>query len=227
MQSYATRIALVVGAVFLLGACDGDYFCSPSHDVVGSGYVVTEPRPVHGFDAVLLSGVGVLVIEQTGVEALTITAEDNILPFIDSEVRNGRLVLGPLPQSNVSPSRQIEYRLSVVELEDIEISGVTEVAIHELDTRFLHVSMSGVSSLTASGWAARQNVEVSGTSLYRAGRLDSEVVEFGISGASTAVVRASELLEGTASGASVVEYFGRPVLRVSVSGSSVVRWIGE
>jgi hypothetical protein len=52
----------------------------------GSGQLTTESRPVSGFTKVELSGTGELTIEQTGTESLTISAEDNILPRLTSEV---------------------------------------------------------------------------------------------------------------------------------------------
>jgi hypothetical protein len=45
-----------------------------------------ESRQVSGFTKIELSGSGELKIEQTGTESLTISAEDNVLPKITSEV---------------------------------------------------------------------------------------------------------------------------------------------
>src|SRR3954452_19692731 len=65
--------------------------------VQGSGNLRTETRSVSGFTAVDLSEQGHLVIEQNGTEGLTITAEDNILPLLTSNVSGDRLVLGTKP----------------------------------------------------------------------------------------------------------------------------------
>jgi hypothetical protein len=62
-------------------------------EVQGSGNVVSETRTVSGFNSVELSGDGKLEIEQTGTESLTVTADDNILKLLKSEVSAGRLVL--------------------------------------------------------------------------------------------------------------------------------------
>ena len=61
--------------------------------VNGSGNVVTESRALGPFHAVSFTGIGHLVLEQTGSPSLTITAEDNIQPFLVSEVVDGRLTL--------------------------------------------------------------------------------------------------------------------------------------
>ena len=51
-----------------------------------------------------------------GAESLEVTAEDNILPFVSTEVRGDRLYLGLQRGVSVSMSRGIEYRLTVAEL---------------------------------------------------------------------------------------------------------------
>ena len=82
--------------------------------ISGSGHVVDEPRSVSGFSAVSLSGSGRLLIEQGETESLTITADDNLLPLIKSEVSGGRLELGSKDSmTNLRPSTEIVYKLTV------------------------------------------------------------------------------------------------------------------
>ena len=57
------------------------------HVNVGSGNVVKETREARDFDSVSLTGIGALIIQQTGEESLTIEADDNILPLLTSETR--------------------------------------------------------------------------------------------------------------------------------------------
>ena len=229
-ETPGTGAAFAVAALATgLAACGGSQhsITGPSENVIGSGRVVTESRSVQGFNAVSLSGVGRLTIEHTGVESLSITAEDNILPLLTSEVRGGVLFLGPRGGTSISQSRDIEYRLTVRELDEMALSGVTEAFAPELDTDLLRIAISGVSSITAGGRADRQGIAISGASRYDAERLVSRSARLNVSGVSTAVVRVSDLLEGEVSGASVVEYFGSPVLRVNVSGGATVRSVGS
>jgi hypothetical protein len=65
--------------------------------IVGSGVIVTEPREVEDFTGVVLNGVGEVEIRHGNTESLSITADDNILAHLTSEVRNGRLFLGTEP----------------------------------------------------------------------------------------------------------------------------------
>src|SRR5262245_44045700 len=58
--------------------------CNPFSGVDGSGTPKTETRAVKDFTAISFSGVGKVIIEQTGTESLSVTADDNILPLLES-----------------------------------------------------------------------------------------------------------------------------------------------
>jgi len=214
------------GALTLLGGCD----ISHNHvtgTVTGSGNLVTESRPVGGFAAVSVSGAGHLTIEQTGVESLVITAEDNLLPHIRSEVVGDRLYLGPAPGVNVTGTREVQYRLTVRDLTGIEASGASRVEAHGLHTTQLASVFSGASSFDASGSADAHVIVLSGASRAEAPDLRSRVVTATVSGASFGVLRVSGSLVATASGGSTLEYYGSPILVTNVSGGSVIRRVGS
>ncbi len=220
----AALTAVLGGAAVLLGACD------ISHNHVtgtGSGEVVTESRPVGGFTGVAVSGAGRLIIEQTGVESLEITAEDNLLPHIRSEVVDDVLRLGFAPGTSVSRTQGVVYRLTVRDLTGIEASGASHVEAHGLDTPDLACVFSGASSFQASGSADAHVIVLSGASRADAPDLGSRVVTATLSGASFARLRVSAFLTATASGGSVLEYYGSPVLVTHVSGGSAIRRVGS
>ena len=202
---------LVVGAaVSFLGGCDSS--SSVLGPDVGSGNLATESRAVAGFTEVSLSGAGHLIVEQTGVESLTITAEDNLLPFV---------------RSNVNPTHEVLYRLTVRDLTALDVSGASRVEVRALDTSALAVVLSGASSLAADGNADVQVLVVSGASRYEAEHLGSRTVTATVSGSGYGLVRASEVLTATVSGVSILEYLGSPILTTKVSGGSSVRQVGS
>ena len=59
----------------------------------GSGDIVTESRDVSGFDKVALAGFGDVTIEVGDEESLTVSTDDNIMPYVTTEVKNNTLVL--------------------------------------------------------------------------------------------------------------------------------------
>jgi len=221
-----TLAAAVSAALGLLGACSSSTSNGVTGTATGSGELATESRPVQGFTAVSVSAAGHLIIEQTGVESLEVTAEENLLPVIRSEVRNGQLLLGFEPGVSVTATREVLYRLTVRDLAALEASGASRVEARGLDTPELASVFSGASSLTASGAADAHTIVLSGASRAEAPDLRSRVVTATLSGASYGLVRVSDSLAATASGASTLEYLGDPVVVTSVSGGSVVRRVG-
>ncbi len=88
--------------------------------VSGSGRVTSETRNVSGFSSVSLEGTGLVVIEQGGTESLTVSGDDNLMSDIETEVRGNTLVLGEKRGFNLSPSRDIVYKVTVKRLDGLE-----------------------------------------------------------------------------------------------------------
>ncbi|MEH2336593.1 hypothetical protein [Nostoc sp.] len=63
-------------------------------------------------------------MQQTGKESLTISAEDNILPLLESRVKDRILYLSIVNDSSFDPTKPIEFILQVKSLESLNIDGV-------------------------------------------------------------------------------------------------------
>jgi hypothetical protein len=182
--------------------------------IVGSGRVITVSRTVSDFTRVRVNGVAHMTIERTGVESLSITADDNIVPVLHSNVENGSLFIGPEDGTEIRTSTEIFYRLTVKDLQGIDINGVITVDAAGLDTDRLDVSINGVSTLNAEGRADRQFITLNGVSSYLAANVDSREATVEADGVLTVVVKVSERLDVFACGAGTVEYIGDPVVDV-------------
>ena len=191
--------------------------------IVGTGPVVTETRAVSGFDGIEVVGAGELYVDLGGEETLTVTAEENLLPFIRSEVVDGRLILGPEPGIDLSGRERIVYRVTARDLRLLVPSGTSLAEVSAIDTPELEIRASGASQVRADGRADHFQLDLSGASRFVGERLRCRTVEAYLSGASLATVRVSDRLSGSLSGASTLEYYGDPTVAVTTSGSSRVR----
>src|SRR5262245_33803264 len=106
-------IRLIGAAAFVWMVAGCNFDINFNNGIQGSGKRVSEPRNVSGFREVVLKGSGNLNIEVTGTESLTIEADDNLLPYLTSDVSGNRLTLGTKDNTNVSPSKEITYTLTV------------------------------------------------------------------------------------------------------------------
>lgn len=199
----------------------------PGRDIEGSGVLISESRAVADFHAVTITNSGRLLIEQTGEESLVIRAEDNVMPVLRSEVVDGRLELGIEPGNNVRSREEVEYRLTVRDLDELRISGSIRAEAERIDTDTWLVELDGSSRLTVSGETDGQQLTLSGSSRYLAVGLESRTATATMSGSSRASVRVAERLDGRIRDAAVLEYHGDPEVDVQISGPAVVRKAGS
>lgn len=234
------RTTLTAGTVLLLvastvGGCTGSPF-----GVGGSGDVVSESRDVSGFDEIALEGTGIVNVEVTGTESITIEAEDNLLPYLTTDVRGGRLELGT--SRSIRPTRDIVYTITVISLEGVSVSGSGEinavgvegnrfeanisgsgaVLVPDAEVASVLVNISGSGVMEISGNANDLELSISGSGRYAGERLTLETGDVAISGSGQAVVNVTDDLHAEISGSGHLEYIGDPHLDASTSGSGSV-----
>ncbi len=220
-----SALALLTQAL-ILGACDGDGPTGPNGPsglVVGSGVVVTVDRAVSGFSAVSLNLVSRLIIEQTGVESLTITGDDNLVALLQSDVIGGRLVLKRRDDiGGFATTAEIVFRLTVRTLDEIDASGGIPVAVEVtgLDTPFLAVRLGGPSTMTLAGRVDVQDISIGGPASYDGSALPRREARIDADGPSRATLRVSERLHGTITPPALVQYCGDPTVDVTGNGSA-------
>jgi len=213
----------------------------------GSGVLLKEVRPVSGLDRVTLRGSGKAILIQGEEEGLTIETDANLLPYIESRVVNGCLIVEPKGGATLKPTRGIRYELRFKRLGEISLEGAFEaegksvkadtlearisgsgtIRLDRVEAEELRLSVSGSGKVSWAGSAARQSVRISGSGDYRAGGLRSGEAEARISGSGNVVVWATDRLEARISGSGSVSYYGRPQIVQSISGSGKLRFLGE
>lgn len=239
------KIGLIASllAIILLSACA---FPMRFTEIKGSGNLVTETRRITPIDAVELSGVGTLIIEQGNTDSLEVTADENILKYIRSDVEGDTLKLGVKDLINILPSRDITFHLTVKDLSSVETSGMGNIEIDSLNTSQLWLKISGTGKVTISNLQAQtfdleisgmgdarvagkvdsQSIQISGTGNYRAEALSSREADIKISGTGHALVWVMDSLNLDLSGTGDLAYYGEPVLNTSISGAGTLRSLG-
>jgi hypothetical protein len=216
--------------------------------VRGSGRVVTESRPVRDFDALELAGIGAVALTQGDEEALTIEAEDNILPEIEAVVEGRRLTLGfkrgrrPAPR----PTKPIRFSVTMKDVRglavsgagaitaatlatdrlDLRVSGSGQIALDRLTAEDVTAGLSGSGNVVVAGQVGRQTLTISGSGSYQAAGLASRDTAVTISGAGGARVAAADTLVARISGVGSVEYTGDPRVTQQITGVGRLRRVG-
>ena len=190
--------------------------------VRGSGHLVTEARSVAPFDGIQVSGAVIVRVVERGFEGVTVTAEDNLLAYLETRVEGGMLHIGFRNNVSISARRDVVVEVDAYELIEVRGSGAVRIEATLGWAHEMWVDLSGASSLLMYGEAAKLHANLSGASSFDGLEYETLSTHVGASGASTAFVWARDRLDAVASGASQVRFRGRPEVWASVSGASTV-----
>jgi len=228
MRNFSVLLALL-----LLTACDGSGISTCTSDctqvnsdgpmVNGSGTPKTETRTVDKFTAIRLSGIGgKLVIERTGTESLSVTADDNLVSLFTSEVKDGTLTLSVAKGKSLS-GKQPVYKVTVNDLREIDLNGSGSIEATKLAGNALAVGIAGSSSSKLAGEVDAVTITVSGSGSCDAGELKAKRAKVTVSGSGELTVNASDELDAKVSGSGSIRYVGTPKLTANSSGSGTIK----
>lgn len=189
----------------------------------GSGISKTESREVSGFSSISSKSVGKVMIKQTEKESLTITADDNILPLLESRVADNVLYLTIAKDTQMNPTKPIEFVVEVKSLESLNIDGVGSIEVKDIQGKRLSVSLDGVGSTTIAGNVDVLDLSLSGVGSFNGEEFKTKQATVRHEGVGSAVVNVSEQLDATLSGVGSVEYIGSPQVRQSTKGVGKVK----
>ncbi len=219
--------------------------------VRGSGRSATETRTVPDFQAIALSGSMDLVVRQ-GAQTLEVTADDNLLPLLETVVEPGRD--GATLQvrwkrgergstSYYTTGSRVRVVVSVPRLSALvssgsgdtvletfntpalrlAISGAGDARLQALSTADLNISISGSGDVAGSGSATRLKVGIAGSGDVRLADIKADDVQVSIAGSGDAVVHANKTLKVSVAGSGDVSYSGDATVSSSVAGSGSVK----
>lgn len=245
----ARRLILVASAVALLAGAGPAWSLSvvvggSGSKVEGSGTMVDEVRTVGGFNGVVVTGAIDVILKAGPVERVTVHADDNIAPLIETRVVDGKLQVGTVSGASFRTRNRlyatVEYReLASVNVRgsgdvradrvkssifEATIRGSGDVVIEALESEAVAISISGSGDIvTAGGRADKLGVVVVGSGDVRFDKLASREAAVRIRGSGDVRVHASESLQVDIAGSGDVLYRGEPRISKKVAGSGEVR----
>lgn len=185
-------ISIVIIASLMLSACS----LLGIEVIRGNGKLITETREVTGFTGISV-GSGMQVTLTQGDTFLTISAEENIMPYIRSHVENGILIIELRGENDayvgVSTLKGMKVAVGMPEITSIDISGGGSLDAGTITAEDLSLTLSGGSNgkldaITASTF----DVNFSGGSRATFTGIEAETTSFELSGGSSATIEAGK-----------------------------------
>ncbi len=231
---------ITLSLVFLLTmSCSAQW----GKKIKGNGNMVTIDRSVGDYDAIALSGWFDLDLVDGQEGKITLEGESNLLEYIRTEVKDGKLVIKVKKGINLKPSSWNEGIRITVPVESVssialsgsgDIVGKTTIKADNFKTAMsgsgditltveannVKASMSGSGDITLIGKADNFDVNISGSGDIKAYELEADNVDATVSGSADIKVTAHKMLKARVSGSGDIQYRGNPTkVDTKTSGS--------
>ncbi|MEP7080802.1 MAG: head GIN domain-containing protein [Ginsengibacter sp.] len=229
---------IILGTAIIFAGCNVG-----GKSVAGNGNVKTETRNISGFTGVKSSGSIDVVITQGTNFSVSVENDENLIPLIVTEVRDGILVINYKDEYNINDDHST-VTVTAPEINKVAVSGSADIKTTAAlkSDKEISFAISGSGNITANvnapsvkfsgsgsgdisldGNTKDFTCKMSGSGEIKCGNLKAENVDLSISGSSDAKVFASVSLKARVSGSGDVIYYGNPQNpEIHVAGSGTV-----
>jgi hypothetical protein len=223
-------------AVLFLTNCEAQ----KSERIKGDGNVINETREVGNYDKIGVSGSFDVDLVKGKEGLIEIKIEKNLLPYLVTEVENGKLKIRWKKGTNINTSRGVQLIVHFKEINDIASSGSSDIKSNDLiktdnlevavsgsgnislqvDVEVLNTRVSGSGDLDFKGAADNFKAAMSGSGDIKAFDLQTNSANLKISGSADINISVKDNLYARVSGSGDITYKGNPKIEdIKVSGS--------
>lgn len=181
---------------------------------------ITKDFDLKDFDRIDIAGVYDLTVTVGGDYSIRMEGPAKEVERVKASVEGGELELSQQKRRGGwgGNRKGVEATISLPYLRALEISGVVDGEVENIDVEDFEVEISGVGDLDLSGRCDAMEADVSGVGDLDAEELKCRSVDISVSGVGDASVYASEEVDARVSGMGGIDVYGSPE-RVSKSDS--------
>lgn len=233
--------------VLLLGA--GIFFSCRymgGERIRGNGNAETEQRSLSSFDGLVSHGSFDVYVTTSDNYSVQVEADENLLPYIETEVEGGTLKISTRRGYNLRPRRNIKITVAAPYFNELSSHGSGNIRgenllkanerarLHlfgsgnidvDIEAPSVDASISGSGNISVAGTSNRVSSSIHGSGDIRAADLKAEEAKVEIAGSGNVEVNASEKLDINIMGSGGVKYRGGAQVNTNIAGSGSVRRI--
>ena len=233
-------LPIIIASLLLSGlGCSNDDDPQPQPQCLdGDGNIVTQtiqlPTDISGFNMFIVADV---VLTKGEPQEVRITAEQNIIDNIETNVSNG--IWDIKYDECVDDHRDITIYITMATLEKLTVTGVGEISstntfdqLNDLElvftgagsidldiaARHVNSNLTGAGNIALAGSTESQEITISGTGHYRAFDLISDTCTVLLTGVGNCEVLVNDVLDVTITGVGNVSYKGGPDITATITG---------
>jgi hypothetical protein len=240
MKTFLKVNIILVLVSLMLAACSLPPF-GGGRRITPSDTVIRETREASGFTGVDMGTFGKVVLIQGEVESLVVSGSDNLVPLVETYVRDGILYIKPIEEFYVvsfTEENMLTFTVTAREIDSMTISGIGDLEmeslttpsltvlvsgggylqINQLTTDDLTIALSGTGTVELAGEAAQANIDMPGLGDVNMADLKIQTANVKLSGMGGATLWVTDQLTGEISGVGDVSYYGSPKTDVRTQG---------
>ena len=199
LQLFSIGFAIALTGCIVIG--------SPSN-IKGSGITKTETRSLASFNALDVEYVGASEVRSQGQDSLTISGDDNIIPLITTEVKNGTLYIRGT--KGYSPQQKLQISISTPDVKRFVFNGVGEANLSKIKNDRLEIVVTGVGSFSTSGETKEVDITLSGVGSVDAKNLRAVNAKVNSNAVGSVDLYVTGQLDIKSSGIGEINYYGNP-----------------
>ncbi|MBB3223980.1 head GIN domain-containing protein [Pseudoduganella umbonata] len=214
--------------------------------IQGSGKIVSQTRQPGAFRGVELTTGAHVEVVTGGDDSLTIEGDDNILPLLETVVRDGVLTIRPVKKNMQIDGRRVRIVVRARKVDSLgvagsgrleangvradkltlEVAGSGSLDIDGIDAKSVDVDVAGSGKVEAAGQAARADISIAGSGKADTTRLNVQHAAVSVSGSGQSLLAAHSSITANITGSGNVGYYGDAQLTKAVAGSGTVQRLG-
>ena len=178
------------------------------NNIQGSGNIISESRELNNFTSIILLGSIDVNIKTSESNNCVVVADDNLIPFIKTEVVNNKLNIS-LNESYASEEKLV-VNINTPNYDEVSLSGSGNINILDFKNNNLSLNISGSGNITGNGEVETLVVKINGSGNLMSKEIKSKFATITINGSGEAEVFASDSISAKINGSGNIKYFGNP-----------------
>ena len=178
------------------------------NNIQGSGNIISESRELNNFTSIILLGSIDVNIKTSESNNCVVVADDNLIPFIKTEVVNNKLNIS-LNESYASEEKLV-VNINTPNYDEVSLSGSGNINILDFKNNNLSLNISGSGNITGNGEVETLVVKINGSGNLMSKEIKSKSATITINGSGDGEVFASDSISAKINGSGNIKYFGNP-----------------
>lgn len=223
------KITLILSIVSISFTANAQDWWGNSKKIKGNGKVVTVTRTTSDYDGIGVGGSFDVILVKGKEGKITIEGEENIIPYVETEVRGNTLKIKYRKNTNIRTTRRLTVTVPYEDIDVVSLGGSGNITNEgTIKANDLKASLGGSGNITLTVDADEVNANIGGSGNIK---LEGNTSDFTCSIAGSGSIKAYDLktdeLNATVAGSGSIRTTVKTRIKAKVVGSGSIYYKGD